>query len=566
MTTLVNDPQAFASDSLAGFLAAHPERIAGVPGGLLRRDLPQGRVAIVTGGGSGHFPAFAGWVGAGLLDAAVCGNVFSSPSEREVLSVTRAADRGAGVLFLPINYTGDILHFGAARDDLVAEGVDARLVVVTDDIASADAEHAELRRGVAGALIVMKAVGAAAERGLGLDALEEIARAANAATRSFGVAFRGCTLPGADRPLFELAQGRMGVGLGIHGEPGIDEVAVGAADEVADLLVDGLFAERAPIAGQAVAVVVNGLGGTKYDELNLVFSRVRSRIESAGMRLVAPVVGEYMTSLDMAGLSVSLGYLTPELEELWRDAVDAPAWSRPRIDEDAATAETFVASEAAEAARVEPGSPASQAAARQALDAAERALDALLTAQEELGALDAVIGDGDHGVGMVRGAGAAVAAIRAAVDAGAGLGTALDRAGDAWSSVAGGTSGALWGAGLQHAGARLGDGDAPSPELVRDAVEAFSAALLQRGGAAIGDKTMVDAVVPFSERFAAETEAGADTRTAWDAAAGASTAAARATSALPSRRGRSRIYGERSIGTADPGAVSFALIVDALRG
>ncbi|MDR2253125.1 MAG: dihydroxyacetone kinase subunit DhaK, partial [Bifidobacteriaceae bacterium] len=307
MTKLVNDPHDFVSQALAGFAAAQSDRVLAVPGaGVIRAaEPPGGQVAVIMGGGSGHFPAFAGWVGAGFGHGAVCGNIFSSPSEAQILAVARAAESGGGILFSPINYAGDILHFGAAAEKLRQDGIDVRLAAVTDDIVSAPAEDHHERRGIAGAFIVLKMVGAAAEAGGDLRQVEQVMIRANAATRTFGVAFGGCTLPGGAEPMFTIPPGRMAVGLGIHGEPGTAEVDLVSADQVADLLVDGLLAERPSEAGRRVAVLVNGLGATKYDELSIVYRRVAQRLAAAHMTPVAPVVGEQVTSLDMAGLSVT---------------------------------------------------------------------------------------------------------------------------------------------------------------------------------------------------------------------------------------------------------------------
>jgi dihydroxyacetone kinase len=205
------------------------------------------------------------------------------------------------------------------------------MVAITDDIASGTADERQLRRGIAGSLLVIKMAGAAAESGMTLDEVERIAVAANDATRSFGVAFSGCTLPGSAGPLFDVPAGKMAVGLGIHGEPGIDETPLGTASEVADVLVNGLFAERPPERGRAVALLVNGLGATKYDELHLVSRQVRARLAAEQVTVIAPLAGEYVTSLDMAGVSVSLAYLDDELESLWLSPVDSPALTRGRM-------------------------------------------------------------------------------------------------------------------------------------------------------------------------------------------------------------------------------------------
>ncbi|HWL59671.1 MAG TPA: dihydroxyacetone kinase family protein [Microbacteriaceae bacterium] len=560
MSPLVNDPATFVAESLRAFCSVNGDRVAPAPGGVVRRVRRPGKVTIVTGGGSGHYPAFAGWVGRGLIDAAVCGNIFASPSEQQIVDVTRLADQGGGVIFVPINYAGDVLHFGSAQEELRRGGIDTRTVIIADDIASGGPDAPEGRRGIAGSLIVLKMVGAAAERGDALDEVERIAKSAVAATRTFGVAFSGCTLPGADEPLFTVPHGRMSIGMGIHGEPGIGEQEVGTASEVADVLIDGLLAERPAKPGQRLAVVVNGLGGTKYDELHLVFARVRDRLEEAGMQLVAPFVGEYMTSLDMAGLSVSITYLDAELEDLWLDPVDSIAVSRPLLDPEVVPEPDRPVDDRRDSS-VPAGTAESNRTARMFLERLTAVSEAILGAAVELGRIDAVAGDGDHGMGMVTGTKGAVSAARRAVDAGAGAGTTLRIAGERWSALAGGTSGALWGTGLIAAGAVLGDNEEPTPAALGAAVSAFAVAIIARGGAEPGDKTMVDAVVPFVSAFRDRLDAGDRALAAWRAAAAVATRAAEETASLSPRVGRARIHAARSVGTPDAGAVSFALVV-----
>ena len=227
MTRLFNDPTDFLDELVDGFVAASGRWVRAVPGGVVRSTRsPEPTVAIVIGGGSGHYPAFAGLVGPGLAHGAAMGNLFASPSTQRAYSVAKAADQGRGVLFSYGNYAGDVLNFDAAQDQLKAEGIDCRTVLVTDDIWSASPDEFEKRRGIAGDLTVFKVASAAAEEGASLDDVERVARHANDRTRSFGVAFDGCTLPGASEPLFTVPEGRMAVGLGIHGEPGIDETDI----------------------------------------------------------------------------------------------------------------------------------------------------------------------------------------------------------------------------------------------------------------------------------------------------------------------------------------------------
>ncbi|MFT4285006.1 MAG: dihydroxyacetone kinase subunit DhaK, partial [Protaetiibacter sp.] len=230
MTRLFNDPTAFADELVAGFVAAHRGHVRPVPGGVVRATVSEpAQVALVVGGGSGHYPAFGGLVGAGLAHGAAMGNLFASPSTQQVVSVARAADLGGGVLLSYGNYAGDVLNFDAAEAQLAAVGIPTRTVVVTDDIASAPVAEKHKRRGIAGDLTVFKVAGAASEAGYSLDEVVRVARLANERTRSFGVAFTGCTLPGAAEPLFTVPEGRMALGLGIHGEPGIGETDIPTA-------------------------------------------------------------------------------------------------------------------------------------------------------------------------------------------------------------------------------------------------------------------------------------------------------------------------------------------------
>ncbi|MEV0494746.1 dihydroxyacetone kinase family protein [Streptomyces atratus] len=567
MTRLFNDPAAFADEALEGFVAAHPHRVRQVPGGVVRatRTAP-GQVAVVVGGGSGHYPAFSGLVGQGLAHGAAVGNVFASPSAHQVRQVAKAAQTGGGVLLAYGNYAGDVLHFGQAAGQLTAEGIPARTLGVTDDISSASAAEAHKRRGVAGDLVVFKAAAAAAEAGHDLAEVTRIAELANARTRSFGVAFSGCTLPGADHPLFTVPEDRMAVGLGIHGEPGMGEQPVPSADEAAELLVSTVLGELPEGVdsprGQRAAVILNGLGSVKYEELFVVYRRVAQLLREAGVEAVDPEVGELVTSFDMAGVSLTLCWLTDELEPLWTAPADAPAYRKGTVE-----AADLIAESPAEQAVEEPVPAAteeSRAAARTVLAALCTLKSTVDTHADELGRIDAVAGDGDHGIGMQRGStGAYEAAVRAE-QLGAGAETLLHRAADAWADKAGGTSGALWGVILRALGTALGDTGRPTAPVVAAGVAEAAAGVMRLGGAEVGDKTMVDVLVPFAEALATATADGQPLSTAWDTAASTAAAAATATADLLPRMGRARPHAEKSLGTPDAGAHSLALIVRAV--
>jgi dihydroxyacetone kinase len=571
MTRLFNDPDDFLDELTEGFVAASGRWVRGVPGGVVRSTRsPEPTVAIVIGGGSGHYPAFAGLVGPGLAHGAAMGNLFASPSTQRAYSVCKAADQGRGVLISYGNYAGDVLNFDAAQDQLRAEGIDCRTVLVTDDIWSAKPDEVEKRRGIAGDLTVFKIAGAAAEEGADLDEVERVARLCNDRTRSFGVAFDGCTLPGKSEPLFTVPKGRMAVGLGIHGEPGIDETDVPTAAELAELFVSRLLDEvpaGVEVSGARVVPILNGLGSVKYEELFVVYRSVDRLLREAGVEVVDPEVGEFCTSFDMAGCSLTLLWLGNEpggeLERLWTASADTPAFRRGSVAE-----REHVDTSAAEAVEktIPPASEESRQAATTIAALLAKSAEALDGQADELGRMDSVAGDGDHGIGMQRGSRAGAKAAKAAADAGAGAGTTLAEAGDAWSDTGGGTSGVIWGRMLQTLGRALGDDAAVDGPAVVAAVTQARDEVLNFGKAQVGDKTMVDAVVPFVDDLGQGVAAGRSLSEAWQHAADVAEQAARGTADLAARIGRARAHGDKSIGTPDPGAVSFALVATTVAG
>jgi dihydroxyacetone kinase len=559
MTQIFDNPADFADEALDGFVAANRGYVARVDGGVVRStEVPAGQVALVVGGGSGHYPAFAGLVGPGLAAGSACGNMFASPAAGQVYRVAKASNAGGGVLLSYGNYAGDVLHFGQAQLRLNAEGIETRTVLVTDDIASAPLDQIEKRRGIAGDLTVFKIAGAAAEAGLDLDAVERLAIRTNYRTRSLGVAFDGCTLPGADAPLFHVPEGQMSLGLGIHGEPGISEHPMPTASELADLLVSKLLADKPDDAGNRVVAIVNGLGTVKYDELFLLFGKIEKLLSAAGLTVVEPECGELVTSLDMSGLSLTLLWLDEELEELWAAPADTPAFRKgnlaPRARRELAGPEDAVAGE------VEDTTPAAAHLGRLAAAVLAQIQDVVIEHEDELGNLDAIAGDGDHGIGMRRGIDAAAAAGRDVSAAGLSVQRVLTAAGEAWSERAGGTSGALWGSAVIAAGLALGNKDAYRGADAAAAVTAFVDAITALGKAEPGDKTMVDALLPFKDTFLAAFDGGAQVSEALASAATAAREAADATASLRPLKGRARPLAEKSVGHPDPGAVSFGLI------
>ncbi|MCP9788940.1 dihydroxyacetone kinase family protein [Cyanobium sp. Maggiore-St4-Cus] len=537
MSYLPTDASDFASKAIDGFVAAHPRHVQRTDGGVIRlAPIPAGQVGVVVGGGSGHYPAFAGLVGRGLAAGAVCGNIFASPSAGQVLRVGSAVERGAGLLLSFGNYAGDVLHFTLGAERLRRQGIDVRIVTVTDDIASAPIDQPELRRGIAGGLVVYKVAGAAAEAGLPLDEVERLARKANGRTRSLGVAFSGCTLPGASQPLFEVPSGRMAIGMGLHGEPGLSEGPLTDADSLAALLVERLLAERpadVPEDQQRLVVLLNGLGSFKYEELFVLFGAVNQELLARGVVLADCECGELVTSLDMAGVSLSLCWLDAELEGFWSAPADSAAYRRGALTP----------------------LPQAQNALLARFEAVEKALE---QRAEELGALDAVAGDGDHGLGMLRGIrGARQSAINACTR-GCSTGEVLMEAGEAWSDHGGGTSGALWGGALLAAGNSIAQASEVGATEIAVAFDTALQAVVGLGKAVPGDKTMVDALQPYCLQLRSELQAGVALDQALQNAAETCLVAAKATAEMLPKLGRARPHGSRSLGHPDPGAMSLA--------
>ncbi|WP_028279227.1 dihydroxyacetone kinase family protein [Arthrobacter sp. H5] len=563
MTRIFDDPATFADDALDGFTAANRRYVARVDGGVVRStEMDQGQVALVIGGGSGHYPAFAGLVGQGLAAGSACGNMFASPAAGQVYRVAKTAHNGGGVLLSYGNYAGDVLHFDQAQLRLNTEGIETRTVVVTDDIASAPIDQLETRRGIAGDLTVFKVAGAAAEAGLNLDEVERLAQKANYRTRSLGVAFNGCTLPGAEEPLFTVEPGHMSLGLGIHGEPGISDHPMPTASELAKLLVTTLLKDKPDDAGTRVVPIVNGLGTVKYDELFLLYGRIEALLSNGNLEIVEPECGELVTSLDMAGVSLTLLWLDDELETYWSAPADTSAFRKGNVAARAHRDVQQLAAATETAAEKSTTAAASLSAGAVALLEAARSV--VMEHERELGRLDAVAGDGDHGIGMRRGVDAAADAAASAAAAGEGVDRVLLAAGVAWAEKAGGTSGALWGSGITAVGHSLGNRETYGTAEAHAAAEAFHAAITGLGKAEAGDKTMVDALLPYVQTFTEGNGNGTALAETLTAAAAAATLAAEQTTELRPRKGRARPLAEKSVGHADPGAVSFALIVEAI--
>jgi phosphoenolpyruvate---glycerone phosphotransferase subunit DhaK len=320
---LLNDPEAVVRESLAGLAAAHGDilRVDADAQIVVRAGAPRaGKVALISGGGSGHEPLHGGFVGLGMLDAACPGEVFTSPVPDQMLAATKAVDGGAGVVHIVKNYTGDVMNFKLAAEDAADEGITVESVLIDDDVAVQDSLYTAGRRGVGATVLAEKIAGAAAERGDDVAMVAGIARRVNERSRSFGVALSSCIPPAAGQPIFELPAGEMEVGIGIHGEPGRRREPLGTAAQVADVMVEAVVSDLAPADGAAVLPFVNGMGGTPQIELYLLYGEVERALRERGLVPARRLVGSYITSLEMAGASLTLLTLDDELTALW----DAP--------------------------------------------------------------------------------------------------------------------------------------------------------------------------------------------------------------------------------------------------
>lgn len=336
MRKIINRPENFVDETMEGIIAAYGDRVKLHNGDhrILLSNYParEGKVGIVTAGGSGHLPVFLGYVGSGLLDGCAVGNVFASPSAQKMADMIRACDRGSGVLCLYGNYGGDRMNFDMACEEVEMEDdITTRTVLVSDDVASAPKDKADKRRGVAGMVYAFKVAGAAADLGLSLDEVAEKAKKALDHTRSMGVALSPCIVPEVGKPTFTIAENQIEIGMGIHGEQGIEVCEMMTADAVADLVVAKILEDMPIAAGTRVSVMVNGLGATPKEELLIVYRRVYQILTEKGITPVLPHIGEYATSMEMAGLSVTIMALDEELESLMRAPAASPFYTNANI-------------------------------------------------------------------------------------------------------------------------------------------------------------------------------------------------------------------------------------------
>lgn len=560
MKKLINNPRHVLREMLEGFVDLHSGlALLEEEAVVVRADLPvpaSRPIALLSGGGSGHEPAHAGYVGPGMLAGAIAGDVFTSPSVDAVLAGIRAAAGPLGAALVVKNYTGDRLNFGLAAELAQEEGIPVEIVVVADDVALRDTVEPARRRGIAGTVLIHKLAGAAIAAGKTLAEVAAIARAAAADLGTMGVALGACTVPTAGKPGFTLGDSEIELGLGIHGEAGVRRGPLQPADELVAEILHAIVSDRGLVRGDRVALLVNGLGATPPMELSIVARAALADLAGRGITVERAWAGNFLTALDMPGCSLSLLKLDDERIALLDAPAQAPAWpGGGRIGPKRRIRAPEPAPAARDDAPPSPLAPALQEAGRVVADA-------LVKAEPHLTDLDSRAGDGDLGASMVR----AAEAIRALPeDAWADPSRALASVGDALRRAIGGSSGPFYATALLRASRRLAGDPAPAPAAWAEAFTAAVQAIAELGGARPGDRTMLDALHPAAEAFSAAVATSKTPAEAWGVCVAAAAAGTDATARMLPRLGRASYLGERAIGLPDAGAAAVLVWLQALK-
>jgi triose/dihydroxyacetone kinase / FAD-AMP lyase (cyclizing) len=563
MKKLVNNPSDVVREMLEGIARVSPHvTILGDENVLIRRDLPDASkrtVAIISGGGSGHEPAHGGYVGEGMLSAAVCGEVFTSPSTDAVLAAIRATAGANGALLVVKNYTGDRLNFGLAAELARAEGIPVEVVIVADDVSLRGRVERHQRRGIAGTVLVHKVAGAAAALGMPLTDVAAIARNAAANLGTMGVALDGCAMPGVEKSSFNLADDEIELGLGIHGERGVERTKPMPADELADVLVNNIVEDLALASGERVALLVNGLGATPDMELGVVLRAAYNSLSRRNITIERAWAGTLLSALNMPGCSISVLRLDDKTTGLIDAPTNARAWpgdgtvnrairvpmkSRP----DEAFTEGAFENASFWAPRIQP--------------ALHAVAQALIASEPRLTELDSLAGDGDLGISMCR---AANAILEISTEQFGAPSVALATLGITLRRAIAGSSGPFYATALLRASRSLAAVADPTAGDWATAFRNAVAAISDLGGAKPGDRTMLDALVPASTAFEDAIKSGNTAQEAWSQAVEAAERGTDETARMKPRAGRASYLGERAVGSPDGGAVAVVCWLRALR-
>lgn len=570
MQRFVNDPDDLVDETVAGFVKAHRDLVCKDPMNprvVLSRFAPQeGRVGIVTGGGSGHEPAFIGYAGRNMVDAVAVGELFSSPTAKSFADAIRAADGGAGVAVLYGNYAGDNMNVRMASDMVAAEGIEVATVVANDDVCSAPPEERAKRRGVAGEIFMWKIGGAKAAMGGTLAEVQAAAQGAVDACRSVGVGLGPCTLPAVGHPNFQIRAGTMEVGIGHHGEPGARVEPLKTAHEVADEMLRIVLDDQSIAEGTEVAVLVSGLGATPVNELYVLYDRIEVGLERAGLRVHRAFVGNYFTSLEMIGATLTVMALDDQLKELLDVECAAPGMTvhGPAVKAVAQRAAgprraSSAVADQNQIARAPEAAVTPQLDLRGAVGIVEDLAAVIVANKAYLSEIDGLIGDGDHGINMAKGFGRAGERLSGQE---VNLHGAFMVLSDVLMSEIGGSMGPLYGFMFRNMALAVEDRAAIDAEGFSVMLNAGLSGVRTTGSAEVGDKTLMDCLVPAVHAFDAARARG------FAAALSDMTRAAEAgrdsTVDMVARLGRASRLGDRSRGVLDAGATSCCLILTAL--
>jgi dihydroxyacetone kinase phosphoprotein-dependent L subunit len=557
---LVNDPLKVADELVDGLVEAYDGECVKVGRrSIVKTAIPQGKVALLVGGGSGHEPIYHGLVGRNLADGAACGDIFAAPTPDIVLEATRAVNRGNGVLYLYGNYAGDVMNFDIGSEDARDEGIDVRTVLIWDDVCSAPHTQKSKRRGVAGLVPVVKIAGAASQSVKSLAELERIALKAVLNTRSVGVSMSPGSIPATGKPTFDIDPNKIGLGMGIHGEPGVAEIPMTTADDLTVKMLDLIFkdfVEDSEVeelrAGDEIVFFVNSLGATTMMECLIALRKAKQVLNAKGIKVYDTIVGPLVTCQEMSGISFSVTKLDAELKAYWNLPCESVCYSKME------TLGTAVAPSAPAAASV-PSGPGFDV--NQVHEMLRQVASKIIAAEPILTDADRALGDGDHGLGMQRGMEAVLEALSgrtfSTVD------EPFTEMGKAMMSSMGGASGVVFGTLFRSAGRELKGRSVLDAAGLAVSMQSAVESIQQRGGAKPGDKTMLDALDPAARRAAEVTSL--PLTEALKEVSDAATAGMEASRNMIATMGRAKTLGERSIGHPDAGAVSIAIIFQAMR-
>lgn len=577
MKKIINKPETLVREMCSGLVLAHPElEFISKYKIVKKRELNTDKVTLISGGGSGHEPAHAGFVGQGMLDVAVCGDVFASPSQIQVYQAIKASASKKGTLLIIKNYSGDIMNFKNAAHLAEEDGIKVDYVKVDDDIAVEDSLYTVGRRGVAGTVLVHKIAGAAAEAGLGLADVKAVAQHAIDRTRSIGFALTSCTVPAKGTPTFELGEDEIEYGVGIHGEPGIRREEMQSADELAKKMVADLFRDMKLDDGSAeeLAVLVNGFGGSPLQELYLLANAVVRQIRSRRVSIFKVFVGNYMTSIDMAGASVSLMRLDEQLKPYLEADCDTPAlqvsgpFAPLSVQEEAAeTAEKQAVSYRCETDPAYAKIEGNVFSLNNLIYLTDKMSEIIIENEVPFCELDSHAGDGDFGMSVAKGFKQLKREWHEILAHHAGnIGEFFHACSLVIMEHCGGASGPIWGSAFRAAGKYAGDRTELTVPEFAEMMQAVVKGIQDTGersfgrGAVVGDKTLIDALAPFADAWERSAAAGDDVKTAGMAAAEAAVQGAKHTETIVARMGRAGTVGERSLGYPDAGAYALGVI------